>query len=120
MAPVLTHEVRYRLLEYLDRHPDTTQRELATQLGVSVGKINYCLSAVIAKGWVKMRNFRTSKQKSAYLYVLTPKGVEEKVKTTKSFLRRKVAEYDLLKKEIEKLVAEVEKLGIELPPDHPR
>ena len=117
MPHPITHEVRYRLLKYLGDHPDATQRELANELDVSVGKINYCLQALIAKGWVKARNFRKSNHKSAYLYILTPNGIEEKVSVTSSFLRRKIAEYDLLKQEIDRLSAEVETMGIKASAD---
>ncbi len=111
MPASLTPEVRYRLLKFLAEHPEASQRELARQLGVSVGKVNYCLKALIEKGWVKARNFRNSKHKAGYLYVLTPKGIEEKVSVTSSFLRRKLDEYDLLTKEIERLTREVSELG---------
>lgn len=117
MPHTLTHEVRYRLLKYLDEHPEATQRELARELGVSVGKVNYCLKALMEKGWIKARNFRNSNHKSAYLYVLTPKGIEEKVSVTTSFLRRKIAEYDVLRQEIDRLNAEVEQLGITVSPE---
>ena len=109
--PGPNEEIRYRLLKYLAEHPEATQRELARELGMSLGKINYCLKAVMRKGWVKARNFRNSKKKAAYLYILTPKGIEEKVNVTTDFLRRKVLEYDLLSKEIERLTAEVKELG---------
>jgi EPS-associated MarR family transcriptional regulator len=107
----LNHEVRYRLLSYLAAHPDATQRELAQELGISLGKANYCLKAVIEKGWIKARNFRNSRKKSAYLYVLTPAGLEEKVNVTAAFLRRKLAEYELLSAEIRGLRQEVGELG---------
>ena len=107
-----TDEVRYRLLKFLAKHPAATQREVAVALGVSVGKANYCLRAVIDKGWVKARNFRNSKKKSAYLYVLTPRGIEEKINVTIAFLRRKRDEYDLLAKEIESLMEEVRRLDV--------
>ncbi len=110
MSSAPNQEIRYRLLKYLAEHPEATQRELAQELGVSLGKANYCLKALMAKGWVKVRNFRNSKKKAAYLYILTPKGIEEKVNVTSAFLRRKVAEYDLLSKEIERLTAEVREL----------
>jgi EPS-associated MarR family transcriptional regulator len=109
-VPAITDEVRYRLLTYLADHPDTTQRELAEALGVSVGKAHYCLTALMGRGLVKMRNFRNSSNKGAYAYVLTPKGLEEKVNVTYAFLRRKMAEYDVLKTEIERLSAEVREL----------
>ena len=103
----ISDEVRYRLLKYLADHPDASQREVARDLGISLGKVNYCLKALIGKGWIKARNFRNSRHKAAYVYVLTPKGIEEKIAVTHAFLRRKVAEYDLLVKEIETLTAEV-------------
>lgn len=107
MPPSISDEVRYRLLRHLEEHPDASQRDLAQHLGVSVGKVNYCLRALIVKGLVKVRNFRNTRRKSAYLYVLTPKGIEEKFNVTASFLRRKVAEYDMLSREIERLKCEV-------------
>jgi EPS-associated MarR family transcriptional regulator len=111
MPATLTAEARYRLLSYLADHPEASQRELARQLGVSLGKINYCLRALMEKGWVKARNFRNSNHKAGYLYVLTAKGLEEKVNVTSAFLRRKLDEYDLLTKEIERLTREVSELG---------
>ncbi len=107
MTPPVSDEVRYRLLRYLEEHPDASQRELAEHLGVSVGKINYCVQALIAKGLVKMRNFRGSKKKLAYAYVLTPKGLEEKINVTSRFLKRKLAEYDAISEEIERLTREL-------------
>lgn len=107
----VSQEVRYRLLKYLAEHPDASQRDLARELGISLGKVNYCLRALIEKGWVKMRNFRRSRKKAAYLYVLTPRGIEEKMNVTSAFLRRKIAEFDLLSKEIETLTQELRELG---------
>ena len=107
MAPTVSYEIRYRLLKYVAEHPDATQRALASELGISLGKANYCLQALMAKGLVKVRNFRNSKRKTAYSYFLTPIGLEEKINVTYDFLRRKVAEYDLLSKEIEQLTDEV-------------
>ena len=111
MPASVTAEVRYRLLKYLADHPEASQRELARELGVSLGKVNYCLRALMEKGWVKARNFRNSQHKSGYLYILTPNGLEEKVNVTSAFLRRKLDEYDLLTKEIERLTREVSELG---------
>ena len=111
MPASLSAEVRYRLLKYLADHPQASQRELARELGVSIGKINYCVHALIEKGWVKARNFRNSRNKSGYLYVLTSNGLEEKVNVTTAFLRRKLDEYDLLTKEIERLTHEVSELA---------
>ncbi len=110
MRHAISDEVRYLLLRYLAEHPDASQRELARALGISLGKLNYCLHALMEKGLVKARNFRDSRNKSAYAYILTPKGLEEKVNVTYAFLRRKIAEYDSLVQEIERLSAEVRAL----------
>jgi EPS-associated MarR family transcriptional regulator len=101
-------ELRYRLLTYLNEHPEASQRQVAQHLGVSVGKVNYCLRALISIGLLKMRNFQESTRKRAYVYVLTPKGIEEKVNVTVRFLRRKIEEYDVLSREIERLTREIE------------
>src|SRR5438105_6330956 len=111
MPHLVSEEIRYRLLHYLAEHPEASQRELALHLGVSVGKINYCVRALIARGLVKMRNFRGSRRKLAYAYVLTPKGIEEKVKVTSQFLKLKLAEYDSIAEEIERLNRELEAVG---------
>jgi EPS-associated MarR family transcriptional regulator len=105
-----TDEIRYRLLKYLEEHPTATQRQVARALGVSIGKANYCLKALVEKGWVKVRNFRNSNNKAAYLYVLTARGIEEKIDVTCAFLRRKQDEYDRLAEEIEYLADEVRRL----------
>ena len=112
MAPVVTDEIRYQLLCYLQDQPEASQRELARHLGISVGKVNYCLRALIEKGWLKMRNFRNSKNKLSYAYAVTPKGIEEKVNVTASFLRRKMAEYDVISAEIERLSRELAESGV--------
>lgn len=103
---VLTDEIRYKLLKLLEQNPNLTQRELAFALGVSLGKTNYCLNALIEKGWVKARNFRRTKKKMGYVYLLTTKGLDEKARMTLKFLRLKQKEYDELVKEIEALRAE--------------
>ena len=100
-------EAHYRLLRLLDASPRLTQRELAREMGVSLGKVNYCVNALIEKGWVKARNFRNSNNKLAYAYLLTPRGIEQNAAITVHFLRRKVAEYESLKKEIARLRREV-------------
>lgn len=104
---VITDEIRYRLLTYLADHPDASQREVAQHLAVSVGKVNYCLHALIEVGLVKMRNFGKSKRKQAYVYVLTPSGIEEKMNVTVRFLRQKMDEYDALSTEISRLTCEL-------------
>lgn len=107
----MTDEVRYRLFRCLEQHPQASQREIARHLGVSVGKVNYCLRALIEKGSLKVRNFQRSTNKLSYVYVLTPKGIEEKVAVTYEFLRRKIEEYATLIAEIERLKREVEQSG---------
>ncbi|NBP38937.1 MAG: MarR family EPS-associated transcriptional regulator, partial [Betaproteobacteria bacterium] len=97
----LQEDTYFRVLRLLQANPDLTQRELAEQLGVSVGGLNYCLKALIDKGWVKMQNFSASKNKFGYVYLLTPSGLSEKARLTSSFLQRKLAEYEALKQEIE-------------------
>lgn len=108
--PTISDEVRYRLLKYLAEHPQASQRDLARELDVSVGKVNYCLKALMRKGWLKAKNFTNSRKKSAYLYLLTRKGIEEKVNLTYRFLRIKMQEYDALAVEIERLTEEVRDL----------
>lgn len=96
-------ENHYRLLQALNNNPNATQRQLAKELGISLGKTNYCLKALIDKGWVKAGNFTRSDNKLGYLYLITPKGIEEKSKLTKAFLQRKLAEYEQLEQEIKEL-----------------
>ncbi len=103
----LSDETPYYLLKYLEAHPEITQRELAQKLGVSLGKLNYCLRALIDKGWVKMGNFSRNPDKKGYAYLLTPQGIEAKARLTLHFLQRKMQEYDRLKREIQALEAEV-------------
>ncbi|WP_461276337.1 MarR family EPS-associated transcriptional regulator [Acidithiobacillus sp.] len=97
---------RYQVLKLLAEHPETTQRELAAAMGVSLGKANYCLKAFIDKGLVKVENFRRNPDKGVYAYMLTPQGIEEKARVTVRFLQRKMAEYDALRAEIAALRAE--------------
>lgn len=91
----------------IETSPSLSQRELAKELGISLGKTNYCLQALLEKGWIKARNFKNNKNKIAYSYLLTPKGVEQKRKLTLHFLERKRSEYESLKSEIEQLRNEV-------------
>jgi len=105
--PPLDDETRYRLLKLLEAQPQLSQRELAREMGVSLGKANYCLRALVEKGLIKARNFKASRNKRAYAYFLTPKGAREKARVTARFLNRKVAEYQELKEEIRRLKREV-------------
>jgi len=104
---LLDDRTRYRLLKLLQEHPELSQRQLAEALGISVGKVNFCLRALLDRGLVKVRNFRDSQNKLAYAYYLTPKGAKEKVRTTLGFLRRRLDEYRELELEIEELRREV-------------
>ncbi len=90
-APALLNDdVHYRLLKLLAERPEISQRDLARALGVSLGKINYCVKALLDPGWVKASNFRNSKNKLAYAYLLTPSGIDAKARITASFLKRKL------------------------------
>ena len=103
---MLTEEVRYRLLKLLEPNPQLSQREVAKELGISLGKVNYCLKSLIDKGWIKAANFKNSKNKTAYMYLLTPRGFEEKARVTARFLQSRVQEYEALRAEIEQLRSE--------------
>ena len=105
---MLTDETRYRILKLLEADPHASQRRIADELGLSLGRVNFCLQALIEKGLVKVNNFRNNANKRAYLYLLTPKGIEEKAVVTTRFLRRKLDEYESLKREVEELQHEAE------------
>lgn len=94
------------MLRLIDTKPEVSQREVAEALGISLGKVNYCVRALIEKGFVKAENYRKSKRKMAYLYLLTPSGITAKADLTRRFLARKVREYEALRAEIEQLKAE--------------
>lgn len=103
----IQEDTHFRIMRILQDNPDLTQRELADKLGMSVGGLNYCLNALIAKGFVKMANFSKSKNKFKYVYLLTPLGIVEKLALTSRFLKRKMEEYEALKMEIELLKSEL-------------
>ena len=109
---MLDENTHYGLLKTLEENPDLSQRDLAKRLGISLGKVNFCLNALVAKGSLKINNFRNNNNKLAYAYLLTPQGIEEKAKITVSFLRRKMREYEMLSKEIEELKRETERIGL--------
>ena len=93
----------FEILRKIKKTPDASQRELAEELGFSLGKLNYCLKALQKKGFVKLQNFQKKNNKISYLqYVITPKGISERTKLTLNFMKRKMREYDELKKELEK------------------
>jgi EPS-associated MarR family transcriptional regulator len=106
--PVLTDPQRLELLKLLHEQPQLSQRDLARAMGVSLGKANYCLKALMEKGLVKLGNFRRNPDKREYAYLLTPAGLEEKSRITLAFLKRKVAEYEALEKEIAQLRGELQ------------
>jgi EPS-associated MarR family transcriptional regulator len=101
-------EVHYQILKAIEDNPSMSQRELAAHLGVSLGKVNYCLKALVEKGLVKAGNFTANPNKRVYTYLLTPKGIKEKAQLTLRFLQRKMAEYEQIKQEIARLKAEVQ------------
>ncbi|HQN65203.1 MAG TPA: MarR family EPS-associated transcriptional regulator [Methylophilus sp.] len=100
---MLTDEYRYKILKILETNPEISQRDLARALGISLGRVNYCLKALIEKGLLKAANFRNSQNKLAYMYLLTPSGIEEKSQMTANFLKIKLQEYAALEREIEEL-----------------
>jgi EPS-associated MarR family transcriptional regulator len=104
----LNDEVRYRLMRLVAARPETSQRELARELGISLGKLNFCLRVLVQKGLIKAINFKSSKNKAGYLYFLTPRGAEEKGRITIRFLQRKLAEYESIRVEIEEIRREAE------------
>lgn len=97
----LKDETAYKLLKLIESEPHLSQRDIAQKMGVSLGKTNYCLKALIDKGFIKFQNFYNNKKKSAYIYFLTPQGIEEKAQVTYRFLQRKINEYEDIKVEIE-------------------
>ena len=99
----MTEDTHYKVLKILEQTPQISQRELAREMGVSVGKVNYCLKALVERGWVKIDNFSNNPHKLHYAYLLTPRGLKAKTTLTTSFLKRKLAEYEALKAEIEEL-----------------
>lgn len=104
MSPSLFEdETRYKVLRLLEGNPEMSQRDVARALGVSVGKVNYCVQALLRRGWLKATNFKNSHNKAAYMYFLTPRGVEQKGRMTVEFLQRKMREYELLRDEIRQL-----------------
>ena len=106
-ATSLDIDTRFRLLRCLEKDPEITQRALARELGLSLGKTHYCLRALNDRGWLKINRFRQSKKKYRYLYQLTPSGLAEKTRITHRFLKRKLAEHQALTDEIERLRKEL-------------
>ena len=107
----MSDERQLNAMRLLGDNPDMTQRELAEALGVSLGAANYCLKALVEKGWVKLESFQGNPNKLGYLYLLTPRGMTAKTQLTAKFLKRKLAEYKLLQREIALLDAELSKVS---------
>jgi EPS-associated MarR family transcriptional regulator len=109
---MLDENTHYGLLKMLEENPGLTQRDLAKRLGISLGKVNFCLNALVEKGSLKINSFRKNSNKLAYIYLLTPRGVEEKARITVGFLKHKILEFEQLKLEIEVLKHEAEQNGL--------
>lgn len=105
---MLTDEYHYKIIRLIEQNPEITQRELSSELGISLGKTNFCLKALVDKGILKAKNFQNSKNKKAYMYLLTPKGIEDKARVTARFLKRKMQEYEELKSEIASIQNEIQ------------
>jgi EPS-associated MarR family transcriptional regulator len=106
---MLSEETRYQVMRLLEANPELSQRDVARELGISLGKVNYCVQALIRKGWVKAANFKNSHHKAAYMYFLTPRGMEEKGRLTLQFLGIKIREYEKLRVEIDEMRREAER-----------
>ena len=109
--PKLKDEIAYKLLKLIEAEPHLSQRDIAQKMGISLGKTNYCLKALVNKGFIKLQNFYNNKKKSNYIYLLTPQGIEEKAEVTYRFLQRKIQEFENIKLEIKSLKSETAKMG---------
>ena len=112
MNHTLEQEIHYRLLTLLSDEPQLRQLDMAERMGISVGKVNYCLSELAKKGLIKVKRFKSAKNKMPYTYKLTHRGIEEKGRMTVRFLKRKLAEYEEIKRQIQDLTEEVNKNGL--------
>ncbi len=99
----MNEETRYKVMRLIETQPGMSQREVARALGISLGKVNYCLQALVERGLVKATNFKNSQNKAAYMYLLTPRGFEEKTRLAVRFLKIKMDEYERLREEIEQM-----------------
>jgi len=103
----MTDELQHKLFKVITQNPNISQRDLSKNLGISLGKANYCLKALMTKGWVKAQNFKNNRNKLSYAYLLTPSGIEQKASVTVRYLRKKMEEYDELKAAVEELQKEI-------------
>lgn len=101
-------DLNFRVLRVVAEHPEYSQRQIAATLGISLGRANYCLRALVEKGYIKIGNFRASSHKLGYLHVLTPQGIARRAMLTNEFLKRKMVEYEILQEEIRILEKEAE------------
>jgi EPS-associated MarR family transcriptional regulator len=106
-------DIHLDLLRKLESNPEYTQRELSQEMGVSLGKVNYCMKKLTERGLVKLTNFSHSSNKLGYMYLLTPKGIEQKAKLTTSFLKTKLQEFEMLRDEISRLKLDAKELANE-------
>ena len=104
-------DIHLDLLRKLESNPQYTQRELSQEMGISLGKVNYCMQKLTEKGWVKLTNFSRSSNKLGYMYLLTPKGIEQKARLTTLFLKTKLEEFEILKDEISQLKLDAEEIS---------
>jgi len=107
-------DIHLDLLRLLEKNPEYTQRDLSREIGVSLGKVNYCMKKMMEKGWLKLSNFSRNPNKGGYVYLLTPKGIKQKSSLTFTFLKIKMDEYEVLKKDISKLKQDAAKLEMKL------
>jgi EPS-associated MarR family transcriptional regulator len=112
MNDAFNQEVRYGLLKVLSQDASLTQREMAGKMGISLGKVNYCVSELARNGFIKIKRFKDSQNKFQYLYNLTPRGLEAKAGLTISFLKQKMSEYNEIKRQIKELAREIEGEGL--------
>ena len=104
-------DIHLDLLRKLESNPEYTQRELSQEMGVSLGKVNYCMKKLTEKGWIKLTNFSHSSNKLGYMYFLTPQGIEQKARLTTSFLKAKIEEFEMLSAEISKLKLDAKEMA---------
>ena len=119
MPLTLSDESRYRILRLIEHNPAISQREIARELGISLGKVNFCLQALIDKGILKANTFLNSRNKRAYIYVLTPHGIRERARITVRFLKKKMSEYEAIRQEIAELTEHARQLGVDGPRRQP-
>lgn len=113
MTDRFLEESHFKVLRLLEENPDLSQRDLAKALGISLGKINYCMRILLDNGWIKMQNFRSNENKQGYVYLLTPAGITAKAQMTRSFLTRKMQASQILNQEIAQLRTEIDKWSVE-------